>query len=48
MRKSGDSAAQNRKGIILAVVAGVLMSFFYRFVAAALDLDNFAADARQC
>lgn len=43
MRKSGDSAAQNRKGIILAVVAGVLMSFFYRFVAAAMDLDNFAA-----
>ena len=37
MRKSGDSAAQNRKGIILAVVAGVLMSFFYRFVAAAMD-----------
>ena len=34
MRKSGDSAAQNRKGIILAVVAGVLMSFFYRFVSA--------------
>ena len=29
--------------IILAVVAGVLMSFFYRFVAAAMDLDNFAA-----
>ena len=43
MRKSGDSAAQNCKGIILAVVAGVLMSFFYRFVAAAMDLDNFAA-----
>lgn len=28
---------------MLAVVAGVLMSFFYRFVAAAMDLDNFAA-----
>ena len=28
MRKSGDSAAQNRKGIILAVVAGVLLSNF--------------------
>lgn len=31
------------KGIILAVVAGTLMAFFYRFVAAAMDLDNFAA-----
>ena len=45
MRKSGDSAAQNRKGIILAVVAGVLMSFFYRFVAASMDLDNFVTPA---
>ncbi|MFT3995637.1 MAG: GRP family sugar transporter [Dysgonomonas sp.] len=32
-----------KKGIILAAVAGVLMSFFYRFVAAAMDLDNFEA-----
>lgn len=43
MRRSGERAAHNRKGIVLAVVAGVLMSFFYRFVAAAMDLDNFAA-----
>ena len=28
-------------GIVLAMVAGVLMSFFYRFVAAAMDLDHF-------
>ena len=33
------------KGIVLAVVAGTLMAFFYRFVAAAMDLDNFAAPA---
>lgn len=32
-----------KKGIILAAVAGILMSFFYRFVAAAMDLDNFEA-----
>jgi glucose uptake protein len=31
----------NRKGVILAVIAGILMSLFYRFVAAAMDLDNF-------
>ncbi len=39
-----DNATQNssaKKGIWLAVVAGVLMSLFYRFVAAAMDLDNF-------
>lgn len=30
-----------RKGIILAVLAGILMSCFYRFVAAAMDLENF-------
>ncbi len=31
------------KGIILSVVAGVLMSFFYRFVAGSMDLENFAS-----
>lgn len=30
-----------KKGILLAVLAGVLIAFFYRFVAAAMDLDNF-------
>jgi len=29
------------KGIILSVVAGILMSFFYRFIAASMDLNNF-------
>ncbi|WP_295937474.1 GRP family sugar transporter [uncultured Alistipes sp.] len=41
VQKAKGSSSQNRKGILLAVVAGVLMSFFYRFVAAAMDLDNF-------
>lgn len=38
------SAAQNKvssKGIILSLVAGLLMSFFYRFIAASMDLENF-------
>ncbi|MDR1503823.1 MAG: GRP family sugar transporter [Prevotella sp.] len=41
--KNNQAAAnQNaKKGIILAAVAGILMSFFYRFVAAAMDLNNF-------
>lgn len=30
-----------QKGIMIAVIAGILMSFFYRFVASAMDLDNF-------
>ncbi len=39
--KGRENSAGNRKGIVLAAVAGVLMSFFYRFVAAAMDLENF-------
>lgn len=39
--KTTGSAQQNRKGIIVAVMAGVLMAFFYRFVAAAMDLNDF-------
>ena len=34
-------ASRNQKGVWTAVIAGVLMSFFYRFVAAAMDLNNF-------
>lgn len=41
MNKSTDEANTRKKGIILAIVAGVLMSFFYRFVAASMDLNNF-------
>jgi len=33
------------KGILLAAAAGIIMAFFYRFVAKAMDLDNFAAPA---
>ncbi|MDR2292570.1 MAG: GRP family sugar transporter [Prevotellaceae bacterium] len=41
-KNSSGTASQNaKKGILLAAVAGVLMSFFYRFVAAAMDLNNF-------
>ena len=43
--KDTSSGGSNAKGIALAVVAGVLMSFFYRFVAKAMDLNNFASPA---
>ncbi|MBX2966709.1 MAG: multidrug DMT transporter permease [Cyclobacteriaceae bacterium] len=39
MSKGGKKSSS--KGIWLAIVAGVLMSFFYRFVAAAMDINNF-------
>ena len=37
--------AQNRKGIILALVAGIIMSFFSALVYNGVDLDNFANPA---
>lgn len=33
------------KGIFISVAAGVIMAFFYRFVAASMDLENFANPA---
>ena len=38
---------QNKKGIFIAIVAGILMSLFYRFVAAAMDLNNFESPTPQ-
>lgn len=43
-----DPSSRNRittKGILLSLCAGILMSFFYRFVAASMDLDDFANPA---
>ncbi|WP_288733787.1 GRP family sugar transporter [uncultured Parabacteroides sp.] len=33
------------KGIFISVAAGVIMAFFYRFVAASMDMENFASPA---
>ena len=41
-KNHNESKSTSKKGILLAIGAGILMSFFYRFVAAAMDLDNFA------
>lgn len=43
-KNTGDNKVSG-KGILLSVVAGVLMSFFYRFIAASMDLENFASPA---
>ena len=44
--KKNKGQSENRtgnKGVYLAAATGILMSFFYRFVASAMDLDNFEA-----
>jgi len=43
------SAANNKistKGILITLAAGILMSFFYRFIAASMDLENFVNPAQ--
>ncbi len=46
-KSDSDIAAKDRrKGILLALAAGVLMSLFYSFVARAMDLENFASPAQ--
>ena len=37
-----DKKKLTSKGIFIAIAAGVIMAFFYRFVAASIDLNNFA------
>lgn len=42
-KMSGDKGAKvSSKGILLSLVAGLLMSFFYKFIAVSMDLENFA------
>ncbi len=43
--ESSISAADQKKGVILALLAGVLMSFFSSFVMRAMDLASFEAPA---
>lgn len=42
-RKSQTQGAREitTKGILISVIAGILMSFFYRFIASSMDLENF-------
>ncbi len=43
VNKGGNQMSGRRKGIILAIVAGLLMSTFYRFVVKGMDVDNFVS-----
>jgi glucose uptake protein len=40
-RKNKNQRAVSKKGILLAVGGGILMSFFYRFIAVSMDMENF-------
>lgn len=40
-KMSTGEKRSSSKGVWLAIIAGILMSFFYRFVAAAMDINNF-------
>ncbi len=40
MSKGSEESKTKKKGIIIAICAGLLMSFFYRFVASSMDLNN--------
>ncbi len=42
---SGSGQGSSRKGLLIAISAGVLMSLFYRLVASAMDLSDFSAPA---
>jgi glucose uptake protein len=44
-KASKENRKVSTRGILLSVLAGVLMSFFYRFIAASMDLDNFVSPA---
>lgn len=45
MQRGEEHRRNNRKGLVLAVSAGVLMSLFYRFVVMGMDITNFVAPA---
>jgi len=42
-RKEELKSSRSTKGIVIAVIAGVLMAFFYRFIASSMDVENFAS-----
>lgn len=42
---SAQDSKVPKKGIAISIAAGVIMAFFYRFVAASMDLENFASPA---
>ena len=43
--KDNTNQSNNTKGLYLAIIAGILMAFFYRFIASSMDLQNLEAPA---
>ncbi|GAC1495781.1 MAG: GRP family sugar transporter [Flavisolibacter sp.] len=44
-KSNAENKNVSTKGIVLSLLAGLLMSFFYRFIAGAMDLENFVHPA---
>lgn len=44
-KSTAENKGVSTKGIVLSLAAGLLMSFFYRFIAASMDLENFVNPA---
>ena len=44
-RRSATGSKVSYKGILISLLAGLLMSFFYRFIAVSMDLDDFVHPA---
>jgi len=44
-KASSGNQKVTSKGILISIIAGLLMSFFYRFIAVSMDLDNFESPA---
>ncbi len=44
-KRKNKTEKAGTKGIIISVAAGILMAFFYRFVAASMDIENFVNPA---
>jgi glucose uptake protein len=40
-KKNKAQKAVSKKGILLAIGGGIMMAFFYRFIAASMDMENF-------
>jgi glucose uptake protein len=40
-KNKAETQKAGKTGIIISIIAGVLMSFFYRFIAKSMDLNNF-------
>jgi glucose uptake protein len=44
-KMSKNAQKVSNKGIFISIAAGIIMAFFYRFIAASMDLNNFVAPA---